>query len=105
MREDKQMLMLTHLMGIGGFILPLIIWLSQKEKVLGMDTHGKMALNFQISVFIYSILSIPLIMLSGLGFFILAGLVILVLVFPVLNAIKVDKMEIPSYPLMMEIIK
>ena len=53
MREDRQLLMLTHLSqlldlvtGIGGFIVPLVIWLTQKDKVLGMDAHGKMILNF-----------------------------------------------------------
>ena len=112
MREDRQLLMLTHLSqlldlvtGIGGFIVPLIIWLTQKDKVLGMDTHGKMILNFQISLFIYSILSIPLILLFGLGVFLLIGIGILAIVFPILNAIKVNNGEIPSYPLSIEIIK
>ena len=62
MREDKQLLVLTHLSQlldlvtvIGGFIVPLVIWLTQKDKIFGMDAHGKMILNFQISIFIYSI--------------------------------------------------
>ena len=59
MREDNQMLVLTHLSqlldlvtGIGGFIVPLVLWLTQKDKVAGMDMHGKMILNFQISLII-----------------------------------------------------
>ena len=74
MREDNQMLVMTHLSqlldlvtGIGGFIVPLILWLTQKDKVAGMDMHGKMIINFQISLFIYSIICIPLILLFGLG--------------------------------------
>jgi len=46
MREDRQLLMLTHLSqlldfvsGIGGFIVPLILWILKKEEVLGMDFH------------------------------------------------------------------
>lgn len=112
MREDKQLLMLTHLSqlldlvtGIGGFIVPLVIWLTQKDKVLGMDTHGKMILNFQISIFIYSILSIPLILLFGLGIIILIIIGIIAIVFPILNAIKVNNGEIPSYPMSLNIIK
>lgn len=106
MREDKQLLIITHLSqlldlvtGIGGFIVPLVIWITQKDKVLGMDTHGKMILNFQISLFIYSIISVPFIFLFGLGilFFIIIGLI--ALIFPILNAIKVSNGEIPSYPL------
>ena len=112
MREDRQLLMLTHLSqlldlvtGIGGFIVPLVIWLTQKDKVLGMDAHGKMILNFQISIFIYSILSIPLILLFGLGILLLILIGIIAIVFPILNAIKVNNGEIPSYPLSINIIK
>lgn len=112
MREDNQMLMITHLCqllglvtGVGGFIVPLILWLTQKDKVAGMDFHGKMIINFQISMFIYSLICIPLIFLLGLGFlgFIVIG--ILMLVFPIINAIKVSNNEIPNYPLTIEIIK
>ena len=112
MREDKQLLMLTHLSqlldlitGIGGFIVPLVIWLTQKDKVLGMDTHGKMVMNFQISLFIYSIVAIPLIFLFGLGLIVLIVIWLVALIFPILNAIKVNNGEIPSYPLSLQILK
>lgn len=112
MREDKQLLIITHLSqlldlitGIGGFIVPLIIWITQKEKVFGMDTHGKMILNFQISMFIYSIIAIPLILLFGLGFILLIAIGLLVLILPIVNAIKVNNNEIPSYPLSIHFLK
>jgi len=112
MRQDKQLLVLTHLSqlldlvtGMGGLIVPLIIWLTQKDKVVGMELHGKMILNFQISIMIYSIVSIPLIFLFGLGIILLIGIAIIALVFPILNAIKVSNGETPSYPLSIEFIK
>ncbi|RKS50476.1 hypothetical protein BC962_2237 [Gillisia mitskevichiae] len=112
MREDNQLLVLMHLSqlldlvtGVGGFVVPLVIWLTQKDKVYGMDVHGKMILNFQISLFIYSIISIPLIFLFGLGIILLIGIGIVALVFPILNAIKVSNGEIPTYPLSIEFIK
>ncbi|UJH91451.1 DUF4870 domain-containing protein [Antarcticibacterium sp. 1MA-6-2] len=112
MREDRQLLVITHLSqlldfvtGIGGFIVPLIIWLTQKDNVAGMDAHGKMILNFQISLFIYSIISIPLIFLFGLGLFILGGIWLMGLLFPIINAIKVSNGEIPNYPMTIEFIK
>lgn len=105
MREDRQLLMITHLSqlldfvtGIGGFIVPLILWATQKDSVLGMDEHGKMIMNFQISLFIYSIISIPLIFLFGLGIFLLIAIWILGLVYPIINAIKVNNGESPEYP-------
>jgi hypothetical protein len=112
MRQDNQLLVLTHLSqlldlvtGMGGLIVPLIIWLTQKDKVVGMELHGKMILNFQISILIYSIISIPLIFLFGLGIFMLIGIAIIALVLPILNAIKVSNGEMPGYPLSIEFIK
>ena len=48
----------------GNFIGPIILWSANKEKSEFIDTHGKQAINFQISVFLYAIilgtLTIPL---------------------------------------------
>ncbi|MFV8281184.1 DUF4870 domain-containing protein [Christiangramia marina] len=112
MREDNQLLVITHLSqlldlvtGIGGFIVPLIIWATQKDKVAGMDMHGKMIINFQISIFIYSIICIPLIILFGLGIILLILVGLLALVLPILNAIKVSNGEMPYYPLTIQFLK
>lgn len=112
MREDNQMLVMTHLSqlldlitGIGGFIVPLILWLTQKDKVAGMDMHGKMILNFQISLFLYSIIAIPLIILLGLGIILIILIGIMALIFPIINAVKVSNGEMPSYPLSITFIK
>lgn len=112
MREDNQMLVMTHLSqlldlvtGIGGFIVPLILWLTQKDKVAGMDMHGKMILNFQISLFIYSIICIPLIILFGLGILLLIIIGLIALILPIMNAIKVSNGEMPYYPLSIEFLK
>ncbi len=40
---------------LGNFILPLIFW-TAKQKDPFVDHHGKQALNFQISMFLYFIL-------------------------------------------------
>ncbi|WP_108805644.1 DUF4870 domain-containing protein [Aquimarina sp. Aq107] len=112
MRQDRSLLVITHLSqlldlvtGFGGFIVPLILWLTQREQVLAMDNHGKSIMNFQISMFIYAIVCIPLILLFGLGVLGLIVIGILCLVFPIINAIKASNGEEPSYPLSMEIIK
>ncbi len=112
MREDNQLLVITHLSqllnlvtGLGGFIVPLVLWLTQKDKVAGMDMHGKMILNFQISLFIYSIICIPLIFLFGLGLILLIIIGIITLVFPIINTVKTSNGEIPSYPMTLNIIK
>ena len=112
MREDRQTLMLTHLSqlldlvtGFGGFIVPLIIWITNKDKIYDMDEHGRSILNFQLSMFVYAIICIPLILLIGLGILGLIAIGILCLVFPIINAIKANNGELPHYPFSIEFIK
>ncbi|APG64629.1 tRNA modification GTPase [Tenacibaculum todarodis] len=111
MKKNKQLLVLTHLSqlldfvsGIGGFIVPLILWLVKKDEVLGMDKQGKEILNFRISMFIYVLLCIPLIIFFGLGIIGLIVLSILYLVLPILNAIRVSNNEEPNYPFSIQFI-
>lgn len=105
-RTDNQLLVITHLSqlltyatGFGGLIAPLILWATQKEQVEGMDVHGKAILNFQISILIYSIISIPLIFIVGLGILTLILVAILAFIMPIINAVKASNGELPYYPL------
>ncbi|WP_188599540.1 DUF4870 domain-containing protein [Polaribacter pacificus] len=105
MKENKQLLVLTHLSqlldfvsGIGGFVVPLILWLLKKDEVVGMDEHGKAILNFRVTMFIFILICIPFILFCGLG---IAGLIVIsvfYLVFPILNAIRANNNQPPSYP-------
>ena len=111
-RIDNQLLVLTHLSqlltyvtGVGGFIVPLIIWITQKDKVADMDVHGKAIVNFQISILLYSLLAIPAILLFGLGILVLILIGILAFILPIVNAIKASKGEPPSYFGSIEFIK
>jgi len=40
----------------GNFILPLVLWIANKKEYGFVDYNGKQALNFQISLFLYSII-------------------------------------------------
>ncbi len=103
-RIDNQLLVLTHLSqlltyvtGFGGLIVPLVLWLSQKDTVEGMNEHGKSIVNFQLSLLLYVFISIPAIFLLGLGILMLLGIGVLGLVMPIVNAIKATKGEKISY--------
>src|SRR5437868_1922887 len=50
--EEKQMGMLAHLLGIIGFVGPLIIWLIKKDQSPFVDDQGKEALNFHLTMLI-----------------------------------------------------
>ncbi|MBQ0787034.1 MAG: DUF4870 domain-containing protein [Oceanihabitans sp.] len=106
MRTDKQLLVIAHLsqlitlvIGFGSLILPLILWVTQKEKVYQMDAHGKNIINFQLSLIVYCIICVPLILLFGLGLLGFVVLGIIAIIFPIINAIKASNGETPTYPL------
>ncbi|MDG1160597.1 MAG: DUF4870 domain-containing protein [Flavobacteriaceae bacterium] len=112
MIENRQLLVLTHLSqlldlvtGIGGFLVPLIIWLIKKDEVFDMDRHGKAILNFRISMFIYILICVPAILLFGLGIlgFIVIG--IFYLIFPIINALRASNNQPPNYPLSIQFLK
>ncbi|MGG8495206.1 DUF4870 domain-containing protein [Tenacibaculum sp. TC6] len=105
MKRNSQLLALTHLSqlldfvtGIGGLIVPLIIWAVKKDEVVDMDEHGRSIINFRITMFLYLLICIPLVILFGLG---LVGMLVIgafYLIYPIINAIKASNNEQPSYP-------
>ena len=106
MKKNKQLLVVTHLSqlldfitGIGGLIVPLLLWAVKKDEVLGMDKHGKAIINFRISMFLYVLLCIPLVLLFGLGLLGFIAIGIFYFIFPIINAVKASNNEEPSYPL------
>ncbi|MEO6348126.1 MAG: DUF4870 domain-containing protein [Aquaticitalea sp.] len=40
----------------GNFIGPIVLWMTNKEKSAFVDAHGKQAINFQISMFLYAVI-------------------------------------------------
>ncbi len=103
-REDRNVLVIAHLSqyldfvtGFGGLVVPLVLWVTMKDSVHGMDEHGKAILNFQFSLILYLIIGIPAILLLGLGIVLLIFAGILSLVMPLLNAVRASNGEAPSY--------
>ena len=111
MKENRQLLVITHLsqlitllIGFGSLLLPLFLWMTQKEKIYAMNEHGKRIVNFQLSLLVYSLICIPLILLLGLGLLGLIVIGIITIVFPIINAIKTSNGETPQYPLSLNFI-
>jgi uncharacterized Tic20 family protein len=103
-RVDNNLIVVTHLSqllyyitGFGGLVVPLILWLTQKDKVLGMDEHGKAIVNFQLTLLLIAIISIPGIFLFGLGILGLIYVGIVGFIIPIVNAVKAGNGESPSY--------
>jgi uncharacterized protein len=42
---------------LGALLAPLIVWQMKRHEYAGVDYHGKEAFNFQLSMFLYSVLA------------------------------------------------
>ncbi len=112
MQENKQLLVILHLSqlfdlisGFGGLIIPFVLWITKKEEVFEMDYHGKNVINFQLSMFLYSLLAIPMIFFFGLGYILLGVIALLILFFSIINAINASKGRDSHYPFSIRFIK
>lgn len=88
---------LIPLLGFG-FIGPLIIWLIKRDEDAFVEEHSREALNFQISVLIYGIIS-GLLILVLIGLLLLPVLVIFWFVASIVAAIKAANGQAFRYPL------
>ena len=110
-KDDRLWGMLAHLSTLSGFIIPfgsvlgpLIIWLVKKEDSPFIDQHGKEALNFNISIFIYALVS-AILMLVLIGFLLVLCVVIFWIVFSIIAAIRANEGKLYQYPLTIRFVK
>jgi len=109
--EERTYAMFCHLGALSGFlapfgniIVPRVLWLTKRESSPFIDMHGKEALNFQISLLIYSLISAVLILVV-VGIFLLAGLCIFNLVIVIIAGLRAKSGESFGYPLTIRFIK
>ena len=100
---------LTCYVGIpfGNILGPLLVWLFKKDEYALVDEHGKEALNFQISVMVYSLVAVIVIVIPvaiALGI-LLAALFAVNLVLIIVAAIQTSNGETFRYPLSIKFIK
>ena len=98
------LLALVQFLGIPGFIGPLALWLIKREEHPFIDRNGKEALNFQLSVLIYLVVS-TLLALLVIGFLMLIAVMILNIVYTVIAAIKASEGKDYRYPFTIRFIK
>lgn len=109
-RDEKMWATICHLMGlayyfggVGGLIGTLIVWLLKKDDSPVIDAHGKAAVNFQITMTIFSMVSFILVFV-GIGVLLLFALSIFNLIVVIIAAIKANKGELYRYPLSLKLI-
>lgn len=89
---------------VGQILGPLLIWMLKKEEYPFVDDQGKEALNFQISITIYAVISSILIfVIIGIPILIVLGLFALIMV--IVAAISSYDGKAYRYPLTIRVIK
>jgi len=103
--DERSIAILTHVLSIFFSIIPaLIIYLVKKDESRYVAEHAKEVLNFQISIFIYCIICIPLIFLI-IGIFLLIAIGIGSLILYIIAAVKAADDVLYRYPFTIRFIK
>ena len=111
-KDARMWAMICHLAGlaglpvpvIGNIVAPLIIWQIKKDEFPFVDEQGKEAVNFQISISIYFIVSVFLCCIC-IGAFLVAAVIIIFFVFLLIAAVKANNGYHYRYPLSIRFIK
>lgn len=90
--------------GAGHILAPLIVWLIKRGDSLEVDEHGKEAINFQLTMLLYSIIAGVLCLLL-IGFALLAILHVLNVVLVIIASLRASEGRLYRYPLTIRLIK
>lgn len=103
--QTRQWAMFLHLSLLAGFlvplaglILPIVLWQVKKQELPGIDVHGKMIVNWIISLVIYGIACFVLFFVL-IGIPLLIALCVVAIVFPIIGAIKANEGVLWKYPM------
>lgn len=106
--DERNWAMGCHLSTFAGYLVPipfanvfapLILWHIKRAASPFVDAHGREALNFQISMTIYVLASVPLIFLCGIGVVLILGLSLADAIFTIVAAIAASSGKPYRYPL------
>ncbi len=103
--------MMCHLGGLVGllifplnYIIPLIIWIKHRDEFPLVNDQGMEALNFQISITIYTII-FSILILVIIGIFLLIALFFFVLVVGIVASVQASRGVSYRYPLIFRLIR
>jgi len=108
---DEQWSLFAHLASFAGYLLPLgnivgplAIWLSKRNDSAFVDRHGAAALNFQISLTIYFIVSffLTIVFIGVIG---IIAVIVIDLVYTIVNMVHASNGRDPRYPLTIRFVK
>ncbi len=109
--QARQWAMLLHLSLLLGFVVPIlglvapiVIWQIKKTDLPALDVHGKIVMDWIISLVLYAVAGALLIFVL-IGIPLLIALGVVAVVFPVIGGIKANNGEVWPYPLSIAFLK
>ncbi len=105
---ENTYIMLMHLsqfagiiIPLAGFIVPIFMWITNRDNNVNIDTHGKNIVNFMISFAIY--VTVATITIIGIPVAVIIG--IMYMIFIIMATVKANNGEYWKYPLTIQFIK
>lgn len=109
--EERQWAMFAHIgtfssivVPLGNFIAPIVVWQLKKHDSDFVVEQAKEALNFQITLVIYTLLSLPLCFIF-IGFFLIFALVLFGLIMVIVGAVRANEGDDFRYPMCIRLFK
>ncbi|NBO45452.1 MAG: DUF4870 domain-containing protein [Actinobacteria bacterium] len=94
---------LLNVLGGWGFVVPLVILLVKKDRPIVRMAAAE-SLNFQISMIVYALISLPLLFVF-IGWVTLPLIALLLLIMPIIAAVKTNDGVPYRYPLTFRLVK
>jgi len=88
----------------GNVLGPLVIWLIKKNEMPLVDAEGKEAVNFQISMTIYTIIAFILCFIA-IGFLLIVPVILFNVILVIIASVKTSNGEKFQYPCTIHFIK
>jgi len=105
---ERNIALACHLLLLAGQIVPvvpsLVLWLVKRDESGFIDDHGKEAVNFQITLLIYVVISLVLMPACGIGAVLFAGVYVLAIVTMILASIAASNGRYYRYPMCLRMI-
>ena len=110
-KEERQWAMLAHIgtfsslfIPLGNIIAPIVVWQIRKHDSEFVVEQAKESLNFQITLILYSIISLFLCIIV-IGFFLIFALIIFGLIMVIVAGIRTNDGQDFQYPMTLRLLK
>ena len=108
--DDRMWAMCCHLSALLGYLLPFgqligpaVVWMAKRERSGFVDAHGREALNFQISVMLYTVVALIACFVL-IGFLLLFALVLFHVAMTLYASLRAQQGDAVRYPMALRVL-